>query len=130
METPRLTNYEHMPDADLRGLVLEALCARRRDNTFGYGRVRVQNHGEEPEEGQLKTGLEPDEVSRLLLHLQQYGLAELDGSEMGDGSFWISYAAITALGIDVVQGTRTPTIAIAIHATNAQVGDGNTLHHA
>ena len=130
METQSIPDFERKTDADLRGIVLEALCARRRDNTFGYGRVRIWNGAEERRGVELETGLPPEEVTRLLLQLQQYGLVELAGDEMMDGSFWISYTAITALGIDVVQGTRRSEIAVTIHATNVQLGDGNTLNHA
>jgi len=114
-----------MKDGELRGLLLRALYDRRR--------MRSDEH---PEPGFtdfrdevfcLVEGIPFEEQKRLLFQLAQARLVELWAPKSSQGLLLLG-AWISSQGIDVVEGNRPAPIAITLHATNAQIGDGNTLH--
>lgn len=112
-----------MKDTEIRGLLLEKYYEKRRL----------------PDEVQLTpldfaVELTEEEIGSVSAQLGEHGLIEwldatpLDGPPCGFGR-------ITAKGIDVVEGSTTPPIAVHIHdhtrainvhgSTNVVVGDGN-----
>jgi len=118
--------YAKLKDGELRGVLLRALYERRRETNRVFprdGAVEVQDPSV-----LLVEGIPKKEQDRLLFHLIDVGLVDHIPIRSIAGprllAVWISSS-----GIDVVEGNRPAPIAITIHATNAQVGDGNTLHH-
>jgi hypothetical protein len=115
---PPMATAQVMKDTELRGLILQAFYDRRQAQSI-----------ESPTAGWIDGKTSNDEIYRICKQLGGHGLIKWNPF-MGGGGVGV----ITAYGVDVVEGQRSPDIAVQLvhyttnisNSSNVIVGNNNS----
>lgn len=113
-----------MRDVDLRGALLQKLYLQRSDRHYL------------PEATDFSPAIAPTEIIRIARQLKEHGLVDANVVDTIGGESHLLSIAISARGVDVVEGSKSPDISIDFANTqtvnvsgssNVVVGNYNTL---
>lgn len=116
-----------MKDNDLRGLVLQKYYEKRREDLFQW---TDDDFKDLPE----PWGFDAADLWRICDQLGEHGLTEWHPASDNNGRTIGGIGKISAFGVDVIEGTTRPPIAITIDhsrhvsvqdSVGVQIGDGN-----
>src|SRR5690554_3576177 len=98
-----------MKDSEARGLILQYLYDRRREESVMVNDIDLGNQ------------IIKEDIDRIVKQLYELGLVR--GELLMSG--YLADAEITPHGIDVVEGNTKPPIAITMHSDNRQFNIGS-----
>jgi hypothetical protein len=112
-------------DSDLRGIVLRRFYERRNENSAGLINLTTQDFGD---------GHSRNELIRICGQLADHDLIRKWGPNMEGGGPNLGHGAISASGVDVIEGTQRAPLGISLNTNNitvvgsqnVQIGDANS----
>lgn len=112
-------------DSDLRGIVLRRFYERRHENSAGLINLTIHD---------FEGGHSRNDLIRICAQLEDHDLIKKWQPNMEGGGPNLGHGAISAPGVDVIEGTRRMPLEISLntqHITvvgsqNVQIGDANS----